>query len=75
MIYAINGTIYGQRSNRHARTFLSKNAIPDTMVPAMLVEGKQKLDLGKKRIEFGAYAMLYVGTHNNIKREAYQQAS
>ena len=30
--------------------FPSKNAISDTMVPAMLVEGKQKLDFGKKRI-------------------------
>ena len=39
------------------------------MGPPMLVEGKQKLDLGKKRIEFGAYAMLYVGTHNNMKNE------
>ena len=47
--------------------FPSKNAISDTMGPAMLIEGKHKLDFGKKRIEFGAYAMVYLGTHNNIK--------
>ena len=46
-----------------------KNAIPDTMGPAMLVKGKQKLDFGKKIIEFRAYAMVYVGTHNNTKKK------
>ena len=40
------------------------------MGPAMLVEVKQKLDFGKKRIEFGAYAMVYVGTHNNMKKRS-----
>ena len=34
----------------------------------MLVEGKQKLDFGKKRIEFGAYAMVYLGTKGNMKK-------
>ena len=50
--------------------FPSKNAISDTMVPAMLVEGKHKLDFGNKRIKFGAYAMVYVGTHNNMKKRS-----
>ena len=50
--------------------FPSKNAISDTMGPAMLVEVKHKLDFGKKRIEFGAYAMVYVGTHNNTKKRS-----
>ena len=36
----------------------------------MLVEGKHKLDFGKKRIKFGAYAMVYVGTHNNMKKRS-----
>ena len=40
------------------------------MGPAILVEGKQKLDFVKKRIEFGAYAMVYVGTHNNMKKRS-----
>ena len=54
--------------------FPSKNTISDTMGPAMLVEGKQKLDLGKKRIKLGAYAMVYLGTKGNMKKGAYQQS-
>ena len=38
------------------------------MGPAMLVEVKQEIDLGKKIIEFGAYEMVYVETHNNMKK-------
>ena len=52
-----------------------KYIISDTTVPAMLVEGKQKLDIGKKRINFGAYKVVYVETHNNMKKGAYQQSS
>ena len=37
---------------------LSKNAISYTMGPGMLVEGKEKLDFGNKKIEFGAYSMV-----------------
>ena len=48
--------------------FPLKKSISDTIGPAMLVEGKHKLDFGKRRIEFGAYAMVYVGTHNNMKK-------
>ena len=36
----------------------------------MLVEGKQKLDFGKKRIEFGAYTMVYMGTKGNMKKRS-----
>ena len=54
--------------------FPSKNAISDTMGPAMLVEVKHKLDFGKKIIEFWAYSMVYIGTHNNMKKGAYQQS-
>ena len=39
------------------------------MGPAMFVEEK-KLDFAKKRIKFGAYAMVYVGTHNNKKKRS-----
>ena len=46
--------------------FPSKNATSDTMGTALLVEGKQKLYFGKKIIGFGAYAMMYIGTHNNM---------
>ena len=51
--------------------FPSKNVISDTIGPAMLVEGKQKLDFGKKRIEFGAYAMVYLGTKGNMKKKKH----
>ena len=36
----------------------------------MLVEGRQKLDLGQKRIEFGAYALVYVGKSNDMKKRS-----
>ena len=25
--------------------------------------------MGRKKIEFGAYAMMYLGTHNNMKKK------
>ena len=50
--------------------FPSKNGIFNTMGPAMLVEGKQKLDFGNKQIEFGAYAMVYMGTKGNMKKRS-----
>ena len=53
--------------------FPSKNVILDTMGPAMLVEGK-KIDFGKKRIEFGEYAMVYMGTKGNMEKGAYQKS-
>ena len=34
----------------------------------MLVERKQKLDFGNILIEFGAYAMVYIGTNNNMEK-------
>ena len=36
----------------------------------MLVEGKHKFDFVKKRIEFGAYAIVYIVTHNNMKKRS-----
>ena len=36
----------------------------------MLIEGKQKLDFGDKRIEFGVYAMVYMGTKGNMKKRS-----
>ena len=50
--------------------FPPKNAISDTMGPAMLVEGKHKLDFGEKIKEFGAYKMVYIGKHNNMKKRS-----
>ena len=37
------------------------------MSPATIVEGREKLNLGVKKIRFGAYAMVYTGTRNGMK--------
>ena len=49
-VYAINDAISGQGSNKHAKFVSIKNARSYTMGPDKLVEGKQKLDFGKKII-------------------------
>ena len=48
--------------------FPSNNTISDTMVPAMMVKGKHKLDFGNKTIKFGAYAIVYLGTKVKMKK-------
>ena len=48
-------------------TFTSKNGISNKLIPATIVEGKEKLNLGVKQIPFGAYNMVYTGTINSIK--------
>ena len=50
--------------------FPSKNGISDTISPATIVEGKPKLDLEKKMIVFGSYALVYTRTTNNNKTRA-----
>ena len=37
------------------------------------MEVKGKIDMGLKSIEFGAYAMVYVGTTNNMKIRSDQE--
>ena len=37
------------------------------MSPAKITAGKEKLNLGVKRIPFGVYAMVYTQTSNSIK--------
>ena len=36
------------------------------MSPAKIVEGKPKLDLCQKRLPYGAYAKIWIGTENNM---------
>ena len=38
------------------------------MAPSLILEGRQKMDLSKKRVEFGAYVLAYVGTSNNMRK-------
>jgi len=43
-------------------SFPSKNRVSDLLSPDNLVEGRHNVDMGTKRLEFGSYAMVYVGT-------------
>ena len=50
--------------------FPSKEGISTTLSPSTIVEGKAKLDLSRKMITFGTYALVYTGTSNNMKSRA-----
>ena len=50
--------------------FPSKGSISDTLSPSTIVEGKPKLDLSKDIIVFGAYALVYTDTTNDMKSRA-----
>ena len=50
--------------------FPSKQGISNTLSPSTIVEGKAKLDLARKMITFGSYAVVYTGTSNNMKSRA-----
>ena len=47
--------------------FPSKIGISSKMSSMAIVEGAHKFDLGVKRIQFGANAMMYIGTKNDMK--------
>ena len=47
--------------------FPSENGVSSTMSPSTIVEGKPKLDLQKKMICFGSYAIVYTDTTNDSK--------
>ena len=48
--------------------FSSENDISEDLAPSTIVEGRQKLDMNKKRAEFWAYALVYTGTENNMRK-------
>ena len=50
--------------------FPSKNSISDDVSPASTLEGKQKIDMNIKRLEFGTYAMVYIKTINDIRKRS-----
>ena len=50
--------------------FPSKNGITDTISPATIIEGKPKMDLQRKVIVFGSYALVYTRTTNTNKPRA-----
>ena len=55
--------------------FPSKNGISKKLSPATIVEGKEKLNLGVKRIPFGACAMVYTGTSKSMKSRSVPRVS
>ena len=50
--------------------FPSKNGISDQLGPVEIVEGRNKLDLSQNSLEFGAYAMVYLETKNDMKNRS-----
>ena len=51
-------------------SFPSKTGISNTMSPAMIVEGRPKLDFSKRKVAFGTYVLVYAGTYNDMKGRA-----
>jgi hypothetical protein len=43
------------------------NGISDTMSPGTMVDGRSKLDVSLKRINFGSYAFIHIDTNNTMK--------
>ena len=50
--------------------FPSKNGISKKLGTATIFEGKEKINLGVRRIPFGEYAMVYTGTSNVMKSKS-----
>ena len=50
--------------------FPSKGSISQNMSPATIVEGKPKIDFKQKRLPYGAYAQVWIGTKNNMMQRA-----
>ena len=50
--------------------FPTKDSVFPNMGPSMIVEGRQKLDIQQKRVPFGAYAQVWIGTKNNMTSRA-----
>ena len=40
------------------------------MSPAIIIEGKPNPDMKKRRITFGLYALVFIGTNNSMKRKS-----
>ena len=47
--------------------FPSKTGISQTIIPSTIVEGKDKPDLGQKKIAYGSYVLAHIGTTNTMK--------
>ena len=47
--------------------FPPKGGVSDTLIPPKIVEGRPKVDMEQKRIAFGSYEMVHIGTTNTMK--------
>jgi hypothetical protein len=50
--------------------FPSSNGVSETMSPSCIVQGRPNPDMNHKRIVHGSYAMVYIGTKNNMSRRS-----
>ena len=66
-IYCVDDTISSRAGNINDRCFSFKDRNKKKLSPATIVEGKEKLNMGVKRIPFGAYSMVCTGTSNIMK--------
>ena len=48
-------------------SFPSAKGVSNTLSPSFIVEGRRKPDFNHQHISFGAYALVYIGTKNNLK--------
>ena len=53
----------------------TKNGADRNTNPAAIVEGKNKLDLSKNRLAFGAYAEVWIGTDNTMNTRSIPEIS
>ena len=50
--------------------FPSKTGILNTMSPAIIVEGRPKLDINKRKAAVDTYVLVYTVTYNDMKGSA-----
>ena len=53
--------------NYWSNAFPSNTGVLKTLSPSNVIEGKRKPDFNYQQISFGSYALVYVGTKNNLK--------
>ena len=54
-------------ANYWENAFPSASGVSQTISPSSLIEGKRKPDFNYQHISYGSYALVYVGTKNNMK--------
>ena len=50
--------------------FPSKNSVSDVISPSAIIQGRDKIDLSRKRLEFRSYAMVFSKTKNNLNNRS-----